>query len=497
MNNDILIIGAGIGGLATAIRLLHKGYKVKIIEKNKTIGGKTNKLNSPLVSFDLTASISIMIDEYIKLFKDIEKDYSDYFELIPLNPIYKVFTNKGDELTITKNINSITLNSKSLSINELVKYNNFLNKTYKKYLVVNSEFLTKNQNKFYELFKINTIKNIIKLNPIKNCYSYINKYINNEILKNTLLFQCMYIGVTPYNSSNMYTLIPTVTQLEGLYHIKGGTYKYIESLEKVIKELEGEILTDTEVTEIIIKDKKAIGVSTSNKENIYADIIICNSDFSYTLKELIKDKKVKKPYTVAKINSLKYSCSTFILHLGVKKYYNNLSVHNIFLNNNFKENINAPFNGYIPNEGNYYIYYPSKIDNSFNKIGYGSLNITLRVPNLLNKEIIWNKEFINTLKNKILNDISKINGLENIKNEIIYENYTTPITLKNKFNTYAGCAFGLSHTLMQTNYFRPQVTFKNIKNLYFTGASIHPGNGISLVLKCSELCANEIVNLNY
>lgn len=140
----------------------------------------------------------------------------------------------------------------------------------------------------------------------------------------------------------------------------------------------------------------------------------------------------------------------------------------------------------------HYIYCPSSIDSSLCPVGCETINIIVRVPNLNYKNITWDKTNINKLEIKLLNILSSIPGLEDIKSHIILKKYLTPVDLKNDYNSYAGSAFGISHHLNQSLIFRPQYTLPNIKNLYFTGASVHPGNGTSMVLKSSKICSNMI-----
>ena len=142
----------------------------------------------------------------------------------------------------------------------------------------------------------------------------------------------------------------------------------------------------------------------------------------------------------------------------------------------------------------YYIYCPSSIDTSLTPEDCECINITVRVPNLKKYKSKWTESTIVSLKNKILYDLSKIKGLEDIKENIIYESYTTPMTLKNDFNCFFGAAFGLNHNLLQTTIFRPQAKIKKLKNIYFVGDSVHPGSGISMSLTSAKLCCEKIIS---
>jgi len=270
-------------------------------------------------------------------------------------------------------------------------------------------------------------------------------------------------------------------------------YSFINALSKLINEYGGIIRTGINVEEILFSKDKVVGVKTS-KGVEKSDIVVCNADFPYAMKNLVKDKYYKNKYTNKKLSEMKYSCSTLIIYLGLRKKYPQISVHNIYLGRNFKENIEAAFKGTIPNNPSLYIYCPSKIDNTMTKTEGDCLNIMLRVPNLFFKNIIWDKQTIGLLTNIVFNELKNIKGLEDIEENIQYINSFTPLDMESKFNAYGGTAFGLSPTLRQMNYFRPHYKSSKANNLFFVGSSLHPGPGISLVLNSSKLVTEEILN---
>lgn len=493
MKNTIAIIGAGIGGLCTAIRLLSKGYSVTIFEKNNNIGGKTNLINEKGYKFDLTASILMLPKDYKEIFNYANKNYKNYFDLIQLDTLYRVNYSDKSFYDFPSNLSSLYKTIDKITLSDLKNryaYLNFLSSSHKKYLLAEEYFLNKPFLNFTDFFNFKTLIEGFKIHTLSNCYSNLTSYINNEKLLNYLLFQSMYVGISPFEGPNIYNLIPTVSEIYGLYYIEGGLYSYIKALEKLIIELGGKINLNSEVSKVLIKDNSAYGVVINNKEILF-DTVVCNSDFSYTVSNLIEHKYMDGKFS--NIEKLKHSCSTFILHLGIKKKYPHLKVHNIFIPENFRENINAPFQGNIPTAPPLYIYCPSSIDSSMAPSGCESINIMMRVPNLQFNNITWDKKIIEASTKIILDTIKSINGLDDLENNIDYISYTTPNDFLKNYNTYAGTAFGLSHTLTQTNYFRPQCKFNNINNLYFTGASIHPGNGVSMVIKSSKICAEEII----
>lgn len=494
MKKKAIVIGAGIGGLSIAARLLSNNYTVTIYEKNSSIGGKTNHLKHKDYNFDLTASLIMFYKDYIELFNYCNENYEDYFSIFPLKTIYKVFFSDNTSYEFSNHLNSLynSLNLLNRYDSTTSKYLQFISDNYNKYLFTDKNFLSKNFTKKSSFFNPLELINALKLHPLCSAYSDCNNYISEEKLINTIMFQTMYIGISPYSKgSSIYNIIPAASQIEGLHYIPGGLYSYVKALEKLIIKKGGKIVTSTEVEEILFDKNKAIGVKIDD-ENHFSDIVIVNSDYTYTLKNLIKNKNIRnysKP-----INDYNYSCSSFILYLGLNKKYPSLRVNNLYINNNnFKDNIESPFYGAIPIEPSLYIYCPSSVDNTICAKNHECINVTVRVPNLLYKNISWNHNTIKSLIDKILDILSTIDGLDDIREHIEFKTFITPKDLEKRYNTYAGCAFGLNHNLMQTNYFRPQCTIPEIDNLFFTGASIHPGNGVSMVLKSSKICMNEIL----
>lgn len=491
-----IVIGGGIGGLSIAARLLKQGFQVELFEKNNSLGGKVNLLKYHDFKFDLTASLLMIPKDYIEIFDFCNKNYKDYFSIYPLNKLYKVFYFDNTNYSFSTNISSLCKTINKITNNDLkdeYSYFNFLSSNYKRYLLAENYFLNTpfiHSNSLFNPFKL---EKVYKLHTLKSCYKDCKKFLSSEKLTNYIMFQSMYVGVSPYTSPSIYNLIPTATQYNGLHYIKGGMYSYIEALRNLVLDLGGKINLSTTVDEILFKNNTAIGVKINNK-CMYSDVVVCSSDYSYSINNLIKNKSIKP--LIEPTSKFEYSCSTFILYLGLDKKYPSLNIHNIFINRNFKKNLEAPFKGEFSKEPSLYIYCPSSIDESLCPIGCEVLNIMVRVPNLIYSNMAWTANDIIKLENKLLNILTNIPGLEDIKSHILFKHCLTPLDFKNNFNTYAGSAFGISHNLNQSLIFRPQCILPKIENLYFTGASIHPGNGISMVLKSSKICSDIIKDNN-
>jgi phytoene desaturase len=493
MKKSVLIIGSGIGGLSTAVRLLSKGYDVKVYEKEKTIGGKTNQLVHHPFTFDLTASILMNREIYEEVFHDANLDCKNYIEFIKVDPIYRSFYPDGTLYDFTRDLVSLIKTLESISIEDAIGYMKFISEVYERYTIANEHFLQQSFENPFDFFKPSSLINALKTKAFSTSHQFISEYIKDEKLQKFLCYQSLYVGISPYEGPSIYTLVPVISQLYGLWHLKGGMYSYVKALEKAIYQLGGVIEKNYDVNEIIISGDKAIGLKAKEKEAVFADIIISNADFPYTMDTLLKNDIHKGKYTPSKLNDLKYTCSTFIIYLGLKKKYPQLSVHNLYLNVDFKKNVDSAFTGQLPINPSFYIYCPTKVDDSMIASDGECISIVVRVPNLFFRNITWNEDTVRFMRNKTISALKNIPGLGDIENNIIYENYLTPQNLKDNFNSFGGTAFGLSPTLTQTNYFRPHLKSDHVKNLYFVGSSVHPGPGVSIVLLSSKLVVQEIL----
>src|SRR5690554_1885517 len=492
MKKTVLIIGAGIGGLATALRLLSKGYKVKVLEKESSIGGKMNQIIHGPYTFDLTASILMNRECYEEVFSDAGLNYRDYMEFIKIDPTYRCFYPDGFQLDIPRDIAELTRTLESISKQDSVGYFKLFSQVYERYVIADEHFLRKSFDNPQDFFSPSSVANALKTKALSTSAQLIAQHVQDKKLRRFLAYKALYVGISPFEGSSTYTFVPAIAQLHGLWHITGGLYSHIRALEKGVLDLGGEIFTDSPVKEILISQQRAVGISTKGEE-IPGDIVISSADFPYTASQLIKNKAHQGKYTPAKLEKMQYTCSAFILYLGLNKQYPQLSVHNLYLDEDFKENVQAAFTGQLPPKPSFYFYCPSRIDSSM--ADGESLSAVVRVPNLM-ATINWDEETIRDLRNSIISALKTIPGLENIEGSIAYESYLTPQDLRQRFNSYAGTAFGLSPTLTQANYFRPHVKSDSVENLYFVGQSVHPGPGASLVLLSSKLAVQEIVQNN-
>ncbi|WP_025724976.1 phytoene desaturase family protein [Acholeplasma granularum] len=487
----VAVIGAGTAGLASAIRLKSLGYDVTIYEKNDKIGGRMNQIKENGFTFDVGPTIVMMPKLYQEIFEVSGADYKDYIEMLRIDPMFEIQYRDRTTLTASNDLVRMTLENEQVSEEDAQGYMAYLAEVYKRYLVAKNHFIDRSFRKPSEFYNPKMLYQGLKLKTLSSAYKSISKYVKNEKLRQSLAFQTLYIGISPYNGPSIYTIIPMIELLYGVYYIKGGMYSMAKAMEKRFLEMGGKILLNQNVEEFIIENKNIKAIKVNGKISENYDAVLSNVDFPWAMNNLIKDNKNKGKYTPKKIDKMLYSSSSFILYIGTKKRYN-LKPHTFFFTNDFNGNINDIFDGKTPDDPSYYVYAPSRIDSSMAPEGKESLYVLVPVPNKSDSPEKWDEKQTKAYTDKILDMMSYHEVFKDIKDNIEYLKVYTPNDFETQFNLQFGATFGLRPTLLQSNYYRPQNKFKFLNNLYSAGSSNHPGAGVPIVLNSAKLAVNEL-----
>ncbi|MBJ7689267.1 phytoene desaturase [Weissella confusa] len=488
----VSVVGAGIGGLTAAIYLQNYGYQVEVFEKNSRPGGKMDIIEENGFKFDTGPTIVMMPEIYQNPFKDTGVDYKDYFKLQRVNPFMDVYID-GVRTALSSDLVDLASIFESQGEYEMEGFLNYLADIYSKYRNAKDNFIYKSFRGPKDFYNFKTLIQAYKLKTFSSSFEALSKHIKNPQLRNLLAFQTLYIGISPFNGPSIYNIIPMIELTSGVWFIQGGMFQYAAALEKRFLELGGVIRYDTEVTEIVVDtDNSAIGVQTTAGFH-ESQAVVANSDFPYTVENLINipEKRLGK-YTKKRIKQLDYSMSCYILYLGVNKNFSELGLHTIRMSEDFEGNVQAIENGIFPDDPSFYIYNPSTIDNSFAPSDQSAIYVLIPVSNLKGTES-WETAKADHLKANVLEIMENELGMTDLKDHIVYERAFTPETFKHRYNSLFGATFGLKPTLFQSNYFRPHNKHSTIQNLYFAGASVHPGAGVPIVITSGQLTANEVI----
>lgn len=488
----VIVIGAGVAGLTAAVRLQKMGYAVQLYEKDSQVGGKMNQIKKDGFTFDVGPTIVMMPDIYQEVFEFCGKNPDDYIPMEKIDPMLKLYFTDDDPLLFSSDLVELTKTLEGISEEDAQGYFAFLADIYKRYIIAKDAFIMRSFRSFWDFYNPKSLLNGLKLKTFGDAYSSISKFVKDDRLRKSLAFQTLYIGISPYQGPSLYTIIPMIELLYGIHFMKGGMYTLAQGLERLFKELGGEIYCDTEVQEIIIENKEAVGIKV-NDERIVADAIVCGADFPYAMKHLLPNEKDRGKYTDQKIDQMEYSCSCFLLYLGLDKKYDVEALHSIHFAKDFEKNITDIFDqGVLPDDPSYYLYVPSLLDSEMAKEGHEALYVLIPVPEL-SKFSDWSEETISIYRNHVIQKIKQETVFSDIDDHIVFEEQFTPRDFADNFNAYRGATFGLKPTLKQSNYYRPHNKFDYADRLYFCGSSTHPGAGVPIVMQSAKLAVEELV----
>lgn len=493
MSKKVYVIGAGMGGLSSAIRLQNEGYQVEIFEQGSIPGGKMHQIKEEGFCFDVGPTLVMMPTIYQEIFSMCGKNPDDYIPMTKLDPMYEVYF-KADTFRHYK------LNSDLTELMKLVEqkgeinatgFLGYINEIYRRYQVALKHFITRPFRKATDFYNPYMLLQAMKLKTFDSADHMMASFIPDKDLQQMLSFQILYIGVSPKKGPSLYNIIPMIELLYGVWFIKGGMHTMATQMARLFEELGGKIHYNHKVEEILISNKKVSGLLV-NEKVLPVENVICNADFPYAMKELIQDEKARGKYSHKKIDNMDYSCSCLVFYWGMKKEYPNLAAHTFIISEDLDDNLKAIFDGRKISDPSLYLHIPSQVDKTMAPEGKSSFYLLIPVSELVTATYEYNQETITYYKEKALQTLSKIPGLEAMKDEIVLEKVFTPKDFEQQFSAYRGATFGLQPTLTQSNHLRPQAKSMQCEGLYFTGSSTHPGAGVPIVLESGRICAEEL-----
>lgn len=484
--NRAAIIGAGMGGMATAIRLAATGFEVEVFEKNDRPGGRIDRLEAEGFSFDTGPSLLFMTDTYRDLFRSAGRRLEDYLELIPLDGEYRVHFGDGDTLDIRRDLPELIGELERIEPGVTPRFYRFLEKSCHRYRLGRSEFVERDFEGASDFFNLHNLRMLRKTGALGNYHRSLSRYFKSEKLRQAFSLQTMYLGLSPFKAPAVYSLLPyTELAEDGLWFPRGGMYALIEAMTELADELGVRLHLNSPVEEILASGGRAHGVR-ANGEEVAADAVVANADLPYVYRSLL-GKEAEEDFRLRGRENLEYTASAFMLYLGVEGKLDHLRHHNFFLSGDYRRNFEQIFDeGVLPDDPSFYVVVPSRTEPSMAPEGNESVFVLVPVPHL-DSRVDWEGEG-ERFKQKIHGLLEERAGIENV----VLERVKTPIEWQREYNLEKGAAFGIGHGILQVGYFRPPLASKSIKRLYFVGASTHPGTGVPLVTIGAKLTAERI-----
>lgn len=483
----IVIIGAGPGGLCAGMLLSHHGFNVTLLDKNAEVGGRNRPIRLGEFVFDTGPTFLLMKHVLDDMFALCGRRSDAYLDFIKLDPMYRL-------LFADRAVNVYSDRAKMRE--ELAQsfaegsdgYDQYLQREGQRFKKL-YPCIKRDYSSLKAFFSWDLLRALPSLALNHSVFTNLGKYFQEEKMRLVFSFQSKYLGMSPWDCPALFTMLSYLEHEYGIYHVKGGLNKIAAAMAQVITEQGGVIRTNTAVQSLIIKDKVVQGVRLEDGSELFADEVIVNADFAYAMTQLVPSGTLRQ-YSPEKIQALDYSCSTFMLYLGLDTYYD-LPHHTIAFADDYTTNVDNIFhNKTLSSDFSFYVQNACASDDSLAPAGKSALYILVPMPNN-DSGLDW-PSLCAEKRGQILTVLEERLGLVGIRDHIECEKIITPQTWASDENVYKGATFSLAHKFSQLLYWRPHNQFQELGQCYLVGGGTHPGSGLPTIYESAHISAKLI-----
>jgi phytoene desaturase len=490
--SDVIIVGAGPGGLASAMLLAKAGANVHVIERESGPGGRTSTLEQDGFRFDRGPTFFLYPEVLESVFAMCGRDLREEVDLLRLDPNYRLVFGDGDTLDISCDVARLKQAVARLSPTDAAGIDAYLADNRRKFEafrpVLESPF-----NSHRDLLKLLRAELLPLVRPFSGVDADLARYFSDPRIRLAFSFQSKYLGMSPFRCPSLFTILAFLEHEFGVFHPVGGCGAVSRAMARVAEDMGVRFSYGEPVEGLEFEGRRVRAVRTGDGR--YAcDALVINADFANAMRRLVPNR-LRRRWTDARIAKKKMSCSTFMLYLGIEGHYEDLPHHTIFLSEDYKENLRdieethrASLNPSI------YVHNPSLLDPTLAPAGMSSLYVLAPVSHR-HPNLDWAAEQ-SSFRERVVAQLTDKLGLDGLRERIRSEIVCTPAHWEADFDLYKGATFSLAHSLDQMLSFRPRNRFEDLEGVYLTGGGTHPGSGLPVIYQSakisSELLAGDL-----
>ncbi|MGC6426250.1 MAG: phytoene desaturase family protein [Akkermansiaceae bacterium] len=482
-NKKVIIVGAGPGGLSSAMILANRGFDVTVIEKADRVGGRNAELKVGDYSFDTGPTFLHQKFTLDEIFAEVGKDSADYMELVPLDPMTRLTWNDAT-IETSSDEEKMAANIADVFPGDEIGYRRFMDDHAEKLRAI-YPCLQKPYHKLSKYVDRDLFKVFPYIATTKSVVDVLDEYFDDDRLKLAFTFQAKYLGMSPWNCPALFSILSYTEYKYGIYHVQGGLCKISEGMAKCAREEGAKILLNTAMKEVVFDGAEAKGVVLANGERLEADHVIMNADFAHAMVNLMNGRS--KPER--ELSNKKYSCSTFMLYLGIDKLYAEEPHHHIIFADDYAQNVEEIRGEKIVSDDmSIYVRNSSITDPQVAPEGHSQLYVLVPTINCRHGHD-W-EETKKHYRDKVIKRIEEKTGMKDLSEHIVEERILTPDDWRDEGDIFMGATFNLAHTIDQMLYLRPHNRLKGYNNLYLVGGGTHPGSGLPTILESGRISSN-------
>jgi len=488
IEKPIVIIGAGIGGLSTAIHLAARNLRVVILEQNPIVGGKMYQHEADSFYWDTGPSIITMRHVFDDLFAAAGRRLDEYIDLIAVDPLTRYFYSDGTRIDTTSDLSKMAEQIEKLDKRDVEGYLRFLAYAARMHRVTGPAFIYEQPPSLQTLTKV-PARDILKIDAWRTLDQAIRRHVHSPYLRQLLGRYATYVGGSPYRVPATLSVIAHVELTSGVWYPRGGIHTVAAGMAKLARELGVEILTNSAVKEIVVENDVATGVRLANESVVDAAAVVANVDVMTVYQRLLP-QTTQAANRLQKLNDIEQSCSGFVLLLGVEGNYEHLLQHNIFFCEEYRREFQDIFDrGIPPDDPTVYVSITSKVDAGHAPVGCENWFVLVNAPPA-GRNYDWSTQ-ATAYRDRVLATLAK-HGLD-VRTKIRSERIMTPLDIESLSGAWRGALYGFSSNRAMNAFRRPHNRSADIGGLYFAGGTTHPGGGVPMVTLSGKVAAEMVV----
>ncbi|MEO1992448.1 MAG: phytoene desaturase family protein [Pirellulales bacterium] len=486
MTRTVNIIGAGPGGLATAMLLSQAGLHVRVLERLSVPGGRTSTLKTDQgFSFDLGPTFFLYPRVLEDIFAACGYSLKNEIEMVRLDPQYRLVFGAGGDLNCTPNIEQMEAAVSALSPADRGSFTRFMTENRKKFEKF-APFLEQPFEGWRDLASPDLLKMMPILKPWKSLDAELGTFFSDERVRLAFTFQSKYLGMSPFRCPSLFSILSFLEYEHGVYHPIGGCGAISAVMARLATEMGVEIHYEEPVESLNFHGQRITSVQTAKRE-YKADATVVNADFARSMTRLVPDH-LRRRWNDRRIASKRFSCSTFMLYLGIEGRYDDVPHHTIYLSENYRSNLADIENRHVlSRDPSMYVQNACVTDPSLAPEGMSTLYVLVPVSHR-HPNINWEMESMQ-FRDVALDQMERF-GITNIREKIRFEKMITPDNWQDDYEIYRGATFNLSHDLTQMLHMRPHNRFEDIDRMYLVGGGTHPGSGLPVIYSSARITSD-------
>ena len=483
---SVIVIGSGFAGLSSATFLAKAGYDVTVLEKNDSLGGRARVWETEGFKFDMGPSWYWMPDVFERYFKSFGYDVSDLYELVRLDPSYRVVFGPNDHEDQSANMAELEAMFDRLDPGSSKRLRKFLAEAAYKYEVGIKDLVHKPSRSLLEFADFRILKGLFQLDLLKDMRKHVAEVSTHPKLKAIMEFPVLFLGALPQNTPALYSLMNYADMSMGTWYPQGGMHKIIEAMVKVAKEQGVKFRTKAEVKGFKYSGNKIVGVLTKTG-GFSAEIVVAGADYHHIDQEVSEEGR--REYSEQYWDKRKMAPSSLLYYLGIKGEVPNVLHHNLFFDHELDQHAAELYtNPQWPTKPLFYASAPTKTDKSIAPEGCENMFLLMpTAPGLAGDSEEVREKYYDIMMDRL----EQFTG-SSIRDRVVVKRSFAYSDFKSEYNSFKGNAYGLANTLDQTAILKPRLKSKKISNLYFSGQLTTPGPGVPPTLISGEVVSKEI-----